>query len=225
MHAAGIPRLISLADLERELSAASRGRKRLPTVLEQDEVEAIKRRPNTRCPTGLRKRAILEVLHRCGLRVSEVTKLRRLDIKWDDGIVEVRGGKGGKDRTLGLDDVTRAWLRAWDARRPRGRTFFTTLAGGPVSVRYLQQLVKRLARKAGIQQPERVMPHVFRHTCATELLREGWDIREVQDFLGHESVATTQVYLHVRPLDLIAKARSRAAPGPDAPLTAVSAHG
>ncbi len=188
--------------------------KKLPEVLERHEVAAIKKQPNCRCPTGLRNRAILEVMHRAGLRVSEIIKLRRRDIKWSIRTLEVRGGKGGKDRPVTIEDVALAWLRAWDAQRPTGSTFFTTLAGKPLSARYLQQLVKRLARKAGIEEPERVTPHVFRHTCATELLREGWDLREVQTFLGHENVVTTQIYLHVRPEALMAKARSRINPDP-----------
>jgi len=188
--------------------------KKLPQILERQEIAAIKRQPNTRCPTGLRNRAILEVMHRGGLRISEIINLRRRDIRWDICALEVRGGKGGKDRTVPLDNTALAWLRAWDAQRPRGKTFFTTLKGGILSARYLQQLVKRLACKAGIEDPNRVTPHVFRHTCATELLDEGFTIREVQAFLGHAWLNTTSIYLHVRPETLMAKTRARLNPDP-----------
>jgi integrase/recombinase XerD len=193
-------------------------------VLERREVEALKAQPNTKCATGLRNRAILEVMHRAGLRVSEVVKLRRRDIRWPDpehqkpGYLEVRGGKGGKDRTVPIDDATVTWLRAWDGARLRGEAFFNTVKagpqgsprGGPVMPLYLQQLVKRLAHEAKLDRPDRVTPHVLRHTYATELLEEGFNIREVQELLGHSDVGTTMIYTHVRPGDLAAKVLARA---------------
>jgi integrase/recombinase XerD len=191
--------------------------KKLPYVLAREDAEAIKAMPNTRCATGLRNRAMLEVMHGCGLRVSEVCALRRADIRWAAKMIEVRGGKGGKDRPVPYDAAVGAWLEAWDAQRPRGRTFFTTVkapAGGPVSPRYVQQLVRRLAMRVEIAQGRRgelreVTPHTFRHAYATELLEDGFNIREVQDLLGHADVHTTEIYTHVRPEGLAEKIRSR----------------
>ena len=188
-----------------------RGR-RLPVFLERDEATALLRATNTRCPTGLRNRAILEVMYRAGLRVSEVVRLAPSDIRWKDGILEVHRGKGAKDRNVPVDQATVGWLRAWAAERPRSRHFFSTLRGSRLSPRYLQQMVKRLAHRAALERAHRVTPHVLRHTYATELLNSGFTIREVQELLGHASVQTTQVYTHVRPHDLAAKIRQRRQP-------------
>ena len=186
------------------------GRKRLPIVLEKDEAEAILAVPNTGCPTGLRNRALLEVMLRAGLRNAEARHLRPGDIRWGSGILEVRDGKGGKDRSVPVDSETLGWLRAWQAKRPGGRYFFNTLAGGELSARYLQQLIKRLAQKAGIERADQVTPHVLRHTYATHLLNSGFTIREVQQLLGHTSIQTTQIYTHVSPGDLAEKIQRHA---------------
>ncbi len=185
-------------------------RKKLPVVLEMAEAEAILAQPNTGCPTGLRNRAILEVMYRAGLRVSEVINLKPGDIRWGSGIMEVRSGKGGKDRNVPVDSETLGWLRAWQGQRPgRRQRFFTTLQGKPLSARYLQQLVKRLAHKAGLERADQITPHVFRHTYATELLNSDFTIREVQTLLGHSNVSTTQIYTHVEPRALSVKIQSR----------------
>ena len=182
-----------------------RKQKPLPIALEPAEVEALLAVPNTRCPTGLRNRAILASMYGAGLRVSEVVSLRRGDIRWAEGMVEVHRGKGGRDRNVPITSETLAWFRAWDGKRSRSRWFFCTLQGKRLTARYLQQLVKRLARKAGLERWEKVTPHVLRHTYATDLLDRGFTIRDVQVLLGHSNVNTTQVYTHVRPKDLAAK--------------------
>ena len=184
--------------------------RRLPVVLERSDVDQLLISPSCRYPTGLRNRVVLEVLAYAGLRVSEVVALRGGDIAWDSRMLEVRGGKGGKDRVVPLRQGTVGWLTAWQACRVnRGltgtATFFCTLKGGPLSVRYLQQMVKRMAKRAGLEQAASVTPHTLRHTYATGLLDDGFNIREVQLLLGHSSVATTQIYTHVRPLVLAEK--------------------
>lgn len=185
-------------------------RKKLPVVLDKEEAELILSQPNTGCPTGLRNRVILEVMYRAGLRVSEVINLKPGDIRWGPGILEVRGGKGGKDRNVPVDSETLGWLRAWQGQRPGGRQrFFSTLQGNPLSPRYLQQLVKRLAHRAGIERADQVTPHTFRHSFATGLLNDGFTIREVQTLLGHSNVATTQIYTHISPQVLTAKIQGR----------------
>ena len=184
--------------------------KKLPVVLEKEEAEAILAQPNTGCPTGLRNRTILEVMYRAGLRVSEVINLKPGNIRWGSGILEIRGGKGGKDRNVPVDSETLGWLRAWQGQRPgRRQRFFTTLQGKPLSARYLQQMVKRLAHKAEIERADQVTPHTFRHSYATELLNGDFTIREVQQLLGHSNVSTTQIYTHVEPRVLTAKIQER----------------
>jgi len=185
-------------------------RQKLPIVLERTEIDALLRIPNTGCPSGLRNRAILQTMYGAGLRVSEVTKLRPGDIRWEDGVLEIRGGKGGKDRIIPVDSETTGWLRAWDAERPRsGKRFFTTLKGGSISSRYLQMMVKRLARKANLAKADAVTPHVLRHSYATHLLDDGFSIREVQTLLGHSNISTTEIYLHVNPQKIGEKVRNR----------------
>lgn len=188
------------------MNARQNARKRLPLVLDQGEVEQLTAVPNIKCRTGLRNRAILATFVGAGLRVSELVKLRPSNIRWDVGIVEVRDGKGGRDRSVPITDETRGWLSAWAAKRPaHAKRFFSTLIGRPMSVRYIQVFVKRVAAKARIANAERVSPHTLRHTYATRMLEQGLSVREVQALLGHSSIATTQIYLHVRPAELAAK--------------------
>jgi len=146
--------------------------KKLPIVLERGEVEKLLAAPNTGCPTGLRNRAILEVMYRAGLRVSEVVGLRTSDIRWESATLEVHNGKGGRDRNVPVDQETGGWLRAWEAKKPKGRYFFCTLKGGKLSVRYIQAMVKRLAYRAELERAEAVTPHTLRHSYATELLEK-----------------------------------------------------
>lgn len=197
--------------------------KRLPEVLSRDEAAQLIRTPNTRAVTGIRNRAMLALMLHTGLRVSEVTKVRPLDIRWPDtgrmAAVEVRGGKGGKDRTVPLHPDTVELLRAWADRRPaNAEHFFCTMwerggiatgggEGKPLSPRYVQQMVGRYAVRAGIER--RVTPHSLRHTCATDMLEDGMDVRQVQEVLGHANLATTMIYTHVRPASLAAAINAR----------------
>jgi len=183
---------------------------RLPTILEPHEVRAILKLPSREAPTGVRNLAMLTAMHRCGLRVSEVTALRPEHIRWSAPLLEVHDGKGGKDRNLPVDAITVERFKDWARLRPAGETFFTTLKGARVSVRYVQRMVKRLAVKAlGPVRGRQVTPHTLRHTYATELVDEGFTLREVQTLLGHSSVATTQIYTHVRPHRIAEKIRRR----------------
>ena len=188
-------------------------RKGLPKVLDSEEVQALLSVPNTGCPTGCRNRAILVLMYRAGLRVSEVCNLKPSHIRWPNGkpgMVQLLRAKGQKDRNVPVDADTVAALRAWQDKRPkRAKTFFCTLQGGKLSPRYLQALCKRLADKAGLD-PERVTPHVLRHSYATELLDEGFSLREIQTLLGHSNVATTQIYTHVRNGAIAEKIQQRA---------------
>jgi len=227
MTASAEPSSPEPAKANSEQRALRRRRRGLPVILSREECAALKTMPNTRCPTGLRNRAILELMHRGGLRVSEICDLRRRDVLWDLNQIEVRNGKGGRDRTVTVDPATVAWLRAWDGRRPRAQTFFSTLKGESVSPRYLQQLVKRLALRAvrrGKVAPDRApmfTPHKLRHAHATELIEDGVPLPAVQQQLGHSSIATTGVYLHARPQALrdFMAARTPDLPGPPLPAS------
>jgi integrase/recombinase XerD len=179
-------------------------RRRPPRVLSRDDAKKLLAVPKTGCPTGLRNRVALELTYRAGLRVSEVVKLRPGDVRKETGEVVVVNGEGGRDRVVPVDAETLKWIRRWakDPKRARrARTFLCTLRRKTLSADYLRQTVKRCVREAGLDAAA-VSPCVLRHFYATELLNEGFTIREVQELLGHKSIQTTRKYTDVRPTRL-----------------------
>lgn len=175
------------------------GRK-IPEILEADEQAALLRQPNSRYPTGERNRLILSIMLNAGLRLSEATSLKWRDIDLNSGKLMVRQGKGAKDRSLWVGEHDLDLLRRWRDRQANevlgSATYvFTTLDGKPVSGRYVQQMVKRCAIRAGIAK--NVHPHTLRHTFATDLYRETTNIRLTQKALGHANLAATMIYTHV----------------------------
>lgn len=189
---------------------ASTRKRKLPKILTRDEVRALLDAPNRRYPTGLRNRCMLELMYRAGLRVGEVCALKPRDVDLRQGIVRVHDGKGG-DGTAYFDAETlRVLIDQWKTLRrtlPKSEYLFCTLAGGQVSPRYMQQMVKRMAERAGITAV--CTPHVLRHTFATELLGEGFSIREVQDAVRHADLSTTEIYTHVLDEQLRTKIQQR----------------
>ncbi len=146
----------------------------------------------------MRNRALIAVLWRCGLRISEALSLELRDVDVQAGTVRVRHGKGDRSRTVGLDEQTTALLARWiDCRKKLGpgarSPIFCTLQGGRIDSSYVRRLLPRLARKAGIDR--RVHAHGLRHTYAAELAREGTAINVIRDALGHTSLAVTDRYL------------------------------
>lgn len=190
--------------------SAKRRKRRLPKTISRDEAAALLAAPNTRAPTGLRNRCILELMYRAGLRVGEALALAPRDVDLSSGTIRVLDGKGG-DGTGYFDDSVRPWLDQWlRVRRDHARRdspLFCTLAGDPVSVRYIEAMVKRMAKRAGVTST--VTPHVLRHTFATELLDEGANIRQVQEALRHSDVSTTMIYTHVLDTQLRSLIRRR----------------
>lgn len=154
-----------------------------------------------RSPTGKRNRALIVVLWRAGLRISEALSLQVNDV--GDGWLRVERGKGGKARTVGMDPEAFAVLERWmDERRRQRRQgrpltarapLFCTLKGGWMDDAYVRRLLRRLAKKAGVQK--RVHPHGLRHTHANELAEEGVAMPIIQAQLGHSSLETTARYL------------------------------
>jgi site-specific recombinase XerD len=188
------------------------GKRKLPTVLTRAEVDALMAAPNLRCPTGLRNRCMLEVMYRAGLRVGEVCSLKPRDIEITDdgGIVRIWGGKGGDGTAYFDSEALRILLEQWKATRralPKSEYLFCTLKGGQVGVRYVEQMFQRMRRRAKIET--RATPHTLRHTFATELLGEGFNIREVQEALRHADISTTQLYTHIIDSNLRAKIQRR----------------
>jgi len=178
----------------------SKKRFRIPEVLTESEQTALLAQPNPRYPTGARNKTMMQLMLDTGLRLSEVTFLRWRDIDLTTGKLMVRQGKGAKDRTLWIGEDDLELLQEWRERQAKDvqgspAHVFTTLAGRPVSTRYVQQAVKRYAVKAGIEKD--VHPHTLRHSFATDLYRATSKIRLVQKALGHSNLSTTMIYTHV----------------------------
>ena len=193
----------------------SKGRsKRLPVeILTETEVRDLMRACSRRAPTGIRNRALIALLWRTGLRVSEALALYPKDLDLEAGTCRVLHGKNDRTRTVGIDPEACAHVARWLDRRAaigfNGRApIFCTLAGGPMSTDYVRALMPRLARRAGIEK--RVHAHGLRHTHAAELMREGFTVGIIQRQLGHASLATTARYLdHISPVEVVDAIRSR----------------
>lgn len=178
-------------------------RRRLPKAVSQPQIDDLFDQPD-RSRTPLRDRALLELMYGAGLRAAEVVGLDRTDFDLDDCSARVRG-KGNKERIVVFGDVCRdALARYWDAEwvppavagsgDPRSPAF-TNPSGRRLTTRTVQNVVKRWALAAGL--PPETSPHKLRHSFATHLLDGGADLKTVQQLLGHESLATTQVYTHI----------------------------
>jgi len=185
--------------------------RRIPEILTETEQQALLAQPNSRYPTGERNRLLLSLMLNTGLRLSEATGLRWRDIDLSTGRLTVRQGKGSKDRVLWIGEPDLEELGTWRHRQvaATGGTqelVFTTLSGGPISGRYVQQMVKRLSLRAGIVKD--VRPHTLRHSFATDLYRETGNIRLTQKALGHANLSTTQIYTHIVDEELEAALKS-----------------
>lgn len=171
--------------------------KRLPKVLTPAEQRLLVAQPSARYASGLRNKAMLRVMLEAGLRSGEVVALRPEHLEMLTCRLNVREGKGAKDRTLWISDDLRNLVGRWLERRPQSAWLFCTRDGDQVLTRYVRTMVKRYAVRAGVTEASRVTPHVLRHTFATDLLRETKNIRLVQKALGHSDVSTTMIYTHV----------------------------
>lgn len=180
-------------------------RKRAIEILTPEEVERLLQATSRRGIAGIRNRALIGVLYYSGLRLSEALALLPRDIDLEGGEINVRRGKGGKQRLAGLNAAAEAHLGRWmDTRRQFGissrKPVFCTFSkvngkptSGPVAPQYVQLMLKRLAKRAGIEK--RVHPHGLRHSHACHLLRRGVPLPDIQRQLGHVNLATTDVYL------------------------------
>lgn len=181
------------------LDAPKLGR-HIPEVLSVEEVTAIIDSVATTDWTGLRDRAILEILYGCGLRVSELCSLRISSVYLDERFVRVTG-KGNKERLVPLGDMAAdAFSDYLEARPEPALPAFSDIAflnrfGRPLSRVAVFNLVKKQALAAGITKE--ISPHTFRHSFATHLVENGADLRVVQEMLGHESILTTEIYTHI----------------------------
>ena len=181
--------------------AAPRIGRPLPKSLTEEEVESLLNAPDTSTATGLRDRAMLEVLYATGLRVSELVSLQLGQVNLRQGVIRVIG-KGNKERLVPLGEEAADWLdkfiRQGRAELLQGQpmaTLFPSRRGRMMARQTFWHAVKRYALRAGIAKT--LSPHVLRHAFATHLLNHGADLRVVQMLLGHSDISTTQIYTHV----------------------------
>jgi len=192
---------------------ANKGCKLPPEPLTPEEVKALIRACSKRAVTGIRNQALIVVLYRAGLRISEALALLPKDLDAKGGMMRILHGKGDKSRVVGLDVGAFAILEHWlDRRAAAGinsrAPVFCTLKGKPLKSAYIRALLPRLARKAGIDK--RVHAHGLRHTHAFELAGEGTPINLIAVQLGHSNSATTDRYIrHLNPSAVVEAIRSR----------------
>lgn len=185
--------------------ATPRREQRLPAYLSAEECTRLLAAcdDNHYVDLAFRDRAILTVLICQGLRRAELLGLRLGDIDADAMTLLVRRGKGGKSRLLPLADQTLGAVADWLEFRPAGdhSTLFVTRGGNPMSPKDLNRMFRRTVERSGIHR-DHVTLHTLRHTFATLLLKKGVDVRTLQRLLGHASIETTALYLHLETDDL-----------------------
>ncbi|TGE34750.1 hypothetical protein E4K67_29085 [Desulfosporosinus fructosivorans] len=175
--------------------------KRLPTVLNNPEMQDLLTQPDTSTILGRRDRTILMLIYSVGLRVSEICSLQLKDINRNDGRILI-SGKGGRERYVPLDPIVDEAIRDYLLfRTSEISELFVSKKGGALTPRAIQFMVKKFAQQAQIDKV--VTPHKLRHTCATHLLQEGAHLVSIQKLLGHKSLTTTQIYLHITITDLL----------------------
>ena len=186
--------------LER-IEAPKTGRK-LPDTLSVNEIDLIVSVIDLSESNGERNRAIIETLYSCGLRFSELTNLKISDLFFEEGFIKVTG-KGDKQRFIPISPLTQKYINlykdqvrvAMKIEAAFNDTLFLNRRGKQLTRAMIFTIVKTLGEKADIQK--NISPHTFRHSFATHLLENGADLRAIQMMLGHESITTTEIYMHV----------------------------
>lgn len=173
----------------------------LPEVLTVAEIDAMLEAIDLATPEGQRNRAIVETLYSCGLRVSELVNLEIGKVFVDEGYVIVTG-KGSKERVVPISESALREISAWmddradiDIKPGEEQMLFVSRRGKRLTRVMIFYIIKRLAELAGIRKE--ISPHTLRHSFATHLLEGGANLRAIQQMLGHESIATTELYLHL----------------------------
>ncbi len=175
--------------------------RRIPEFLFYDEMELFLDSFDLSDEVGLRNRALFEIMYACGLRVSEVAALRLEDIDFNDQVLHITG-KGDKQRIIPFYDMAKTILQRylnevrpkWIAQQQHNLVFINQRGKG-LTTRGVQYLMQKQADTLGMSV--HIHPHMFRHSFATHLLDNGADLRLVQELLGHSSLSTTQIYVHV----------------------------
>lgn len=177
------------------------GRK-LPDTLSVEEIDVLINAIDLSMPQGERNRTILETLYSCGLRVSELIGLQLSDLFFEEDFIRVIG-KGNKQRFVPINEQTQKYINFYvndirlhiPVQKGFEDTLFLNRRGKNLSRVMIFTIIKNLTEKVGFQK--KISPHTFRHSFATHLLERGADLRAIQQMLGHESITTTEIYMHL----------------------------
>lgn len=177
------------------------GRK-LPSVLSVEEIDLLINSLDISTPEGERNRTMMETLYSCGLRVSELITLKISDLYFEEGFIRVIG-KGNKQRFVPVNEQTQKYIMLYiqkirahlTIKKGFEDTVFLNRRGKKLTREMIFTIVKNTRINAGIKK--NISPHTFRHSFATHLLERGADLRAIQQMLGHESITTTEIYMHV----------------------------
>ena len=185
-----------------ELIESPRLGRKLPDTLSLQEIDSLIEAVDLSKPEGERNRAILETLYGCGLRVSELTTLKISDLFFDEGFIKITG-KGNKQRFVPIAAVTQKYISLYrnlirihlEIQKGHEDTLFLNRRGKGLTRAMIFTIIKDLSVKINLQKS--ISPHTFRHSFATHLLENGADLRAIQMMLGHESITTTEIYVHL----------------------------
>ena len=175
---------------------------KLPDTLSQDEIDALINAIDLSHPQGERNRTIFETIYSCGLRVSEAITLKNSDLFFEEGFIRVLG-KGNKERYVPIHENAQRYITMYQKairnhifpQKGFEDTLFLNRRGKGLSRQMIFMILKDLAIKIDLKK--KISPHTLRHSFATHLLQNGADLRAIQQMLGHESITTTEVYVHV----------------------------
>ncbi|WP_298366659.1 site-specific tyrosine recombinase XerD [uncultured Lutibacter sp.] len=175
---------------------------KLPDTLSIKDIDLLINSIDLSEPQGERNRTILETLYSCGLRVSELVDLKLSDLFFEEGFIRVIG-KGNKQRFVPINEQTQKYINFYvldirshiDVKKGFEDTVFLNRRGKKLTRVMIFTIVKNLAIKTGLKK--KISPHTFRHSFATHLLERGADLRAIQQMLGHESITTTEIYMHL----------------------------
>lgn len=185
-----------------ELIEAPKLSRKLPDTLSYQEIQQIIEHIDMSSDEGVRNRAIIETLYSCGVRVSELTNLKRAHLFFDADFVKVIG-KGDKERLIPIGSEAQKFINMYinevrvhiPIKKGHEQTVFLNRRGSGLSRVMVFYIIKDAVANAGIQK--NVSPHTFRHSFATHLIEGGADLRAVQEMLGHSSITTTEIYTHL----------------------------
>lgn len=176
--------------------------KNLPVVLTVEEIDSILNIPDVTKKSGLRDKALLELLYACGTRISELINLKVSDLFFNEEVIRVFG-KGSKERIIPVGSSAIKWVEEYllnsrpllEKRLKSENILFLNIRGMQLTRMGMWKIIDKYVKLSGVRKE--VHPHTFRHSFATHLLEGGADLRAVQEMLGHADISTTQIYTHI----------------------------